>query len=791
MSFALKEFIKGIVLRGETTDITDNIEGSLFHNSSSKKLKTYLNSQIRELITDSQQQTLTNKTIDYNLNTIINLPGGGGGGGGANLDLSNINTTAIPNGSNLYSLGSLFRIGTLDSSSANTGAVSLETGNVNAGAFTSGNLFIRTGINVANGPTGYIQLSSNKSLTGVSGATYIGTASIDPIQNGFDNSTNMSRTGNIQINTGPIRNTTSPSKSGDVYLGSGTTDSLGGSGEVDVTSGKRVGGTGTTGDVIVQSGKIENTSVSGTTGSVTIQSGNNEISGNTGNVIIMTGGTVSGTRGNIILDANKIFADTGSALVVTTFNRTLVNAQLPLDEGTQVYHKDISANTSFEFLNGVSGKKFSLVVKNSTGSSYTISFPNVSQKAGTIDGTVSANSSTILDFIISNGEYFCVSCVKDIVAPITPPPVTGSIVWDSFGSSMSAGPNGSVVRSPVANNFTESSYNSAYSVTSQETGDFVWEFALEENDSGSTQLIDVGIRAGTYNPALQMWQNMFIGIHWEGNQNAQWILNGGGFEALPSSLFTTNTSHIIKFILTGTTLKAYIDGTLIKTQLSVLPVDCGGTFIPYIAMRSSSNLCTSAQAYHAEPITMIDTAAYVSLAPYGGAQFSGNGVPPHTNGSYGPGYSVFGNWGIISNLQEALDFTWEYQVSLNAAGNPTNGAYVTCVGIRNIVLDPDATFTNFKVGIVFDAGGTGTSYIWKEGALTALPSVPNSYITRPVFIRFQRIGTTLSIYIDNLLVQTILGFNDADCRPGLLAWFLADNGTINTFTPIITSSRLS
>lgn len=66
-------FVKGIALKGETSDATDNIEGSFFHNSSSTRLKVYIQGAVRELLTNSQSQTLTNKTIDGDDNTVQDL----------------------------------------------------------------------------------------------------------------------------------------------------------------------------------------------------------------------------------------------------------------------------------------------------------------------------------------------------------------------------------------------------------------------------------------------------------------------------------------------------------------------------------------------------------------------------------------------------------------------------------------------------------------------------------------------------------------------------------------------
>jgi hypothetical protein len=74
MAISLWKFIKGIILKGESSDISDNIEGSFWHNSTTHRFKGYLDSAVREVITADQVQTLTNKTIDGDSNTVQDLP---------------------------------------------------------------------------------------------------------------------------------------------------------------------------------------------------------------------------------------------------------------------------------------------------------------------------------------------------------------------------------------------------------------------------------------------------------------------------------------------------------------------------------------------------------------------------------------------------------------------------------------------------------------------------------------------------------------------------------------------
>lgn len=71
MTTIRKDFEKGIRLRSTTDSLTR--DGELSHDSADNKLKVRLNADTKEIITDDQTQTLTNKTIDADNNTISNL----------------------------------------------------------------------------------------------------------------------------------------------------------------------------------------------------------------------------------------------------------------------------------------------------------------------------------------------------------------------------------------------------------------------------------------------------------------------------------------------------------------------------------------------------------------------------------------------------------------------------------------------------------------------------------------------------------------------------------------------
>lgn len=77
MALKFKEFFKGIILKALTSNPTDDKEGSVWLNSTdANQLKSYLGGSVRNIVTDDQAQTLTNKDIDADNNTLSNLEHG-------------------------------------------------------------------------------------------------------------------------------------------------------------------------------------------------------------------------------------------------------------------------------------------------------------------------------------------------------------------------------------------------------------------------------------------------------------------------------------------------------------------------------------------------------------------------------------------------------------------------------------------------------------------------------------------------------------------------------------------
>jgi len=64
MANSFWNFLKGIRLKGELSDPTNNKDGSLWYNSTSNKFKGTAGGSTRSVVTEDQTQTLSNKTLD-------------------------------------------------------------------------------------------------------------------------------------------------------------------------------------------------------------------------------------------------------------------------------------------------------------------------------------------------------------------------------------------------------------------------------------------------------------------------------------------------------------------------------------------------------------------------------------------------------------------------------------------------------------------------------------------------------------------------------------------------------
>ncbi len=92
MANSFWKFFKGIAIRPETTDPTDNVEGSIFVNSTDDRVKTYIEGSVREVITEDQSQTLENKEIVVADNTVTTAASGNLAATELNAALSELQT---------------------------------------------------------------------------------------------------------------------------------------------------------------------------------------------------------------------------------------------------------------------------------------------------------------------------------------------------------------------------------------------------------------------------------------------------------------------------------------------------------------------------------------------------------------------------------------------------------------------------------------------------------------------------------------------------------------------------
>lgn len=75
MGLSFLKIFKGIILKGESSDPSDNQEGSMWYNSTTDRFKGYAESAVREVLTANQTQTVTGKTLVAASNTITTSAG--------------------------------------------------------------------------------------------------------------------------------------------------------------------------------------------------------------------------------------------------------------------------------------------------------------------------------------------------------------------------------------------------------------------------------------------------------------------------------------------------------------------------------------------------------------------------------------------------------------------------------------------------------------------------------------------------------------------------------------------
>ena len=72
----LKRILKGVILKPESTTPSDASNGALWYDSTLGKLRGYISGSARSVVNEDQAQTLTNKTIDADSNSLSNIENG-------------------------------------------------------------------------------------------------------------------------------------------------------------------------------------------------------------------------------------------------------------------------------------------------------------------------------------------------------------------------------------------------------------------------------------------------------------------------------------------------------------------------------------------------------------------------------------------------------------------------------------------------------------------------------------------------------------------------------------------
>ncbi len=210
MSVSTRYFIKGIELR-PTTDETGLVNGNLLVNSSDGKFKAYLQGSLREVLSNSQVQTITNKTFNAPDNTLTNIAD------------ANISATAAISDTKLATISTTGKVSNSATTATSSNTASAIVARDSSGNFSAGTITASLNGNASTATT----VTTNANLTGP--ITSVGNTTSVASQTGTGSTFVMAAsptitTPNISsiVNTGTLTLPTST----DTLVGRATTDTL-------------------------------------------------------------------------------------------------------------------------------------------------------------------------------------------------------------------------------------------------------------------------------------------------------------------------------------------------------------------------------------------------------------------------------------------------------------------------------------------------------------------------------------------------------------------------------------